>query len=364
MEPKLILRKDYILKNKTIVPYKVVDTEIIRLFREASADGNHLGYKKITKLLLEWSMAKYKATFDLSLDALRRRVGALLKRYKRYGDTLPTDSLKTGLSMTVDPPIAEEDIKLPEGESDYIKPLELDFSKRILCLYDVHVPFHKKTEVETALSYGLANKADTIFIGGDFMDCHAISRFERDPDRRSFKQEREMTMMSLATIRKLFPKARIYYQLGNHELRYSKFMNMKAPELYGISDFEFSAVMRLANFGIECMQEYQLAIAGELTFLHGHEIFGSGGSVNVARIKALKAKTNIIFGHHHKTQNNMETSLHNKITGSWSVGCLADLHPKYNPYANGWNHGFAFVVINSDGTFQVENKSIYQNSIY
>jgi hypothetical protein len=45
---------------------------------------------------------------------------------------------------------------------------------------------------------------------------------------------------------------------------------------------------------------------------------------------------------------------------TWSFGCLCDLHPDWNPYAD-WNHGFALINIEKNGFFEVENRRILQN---
>ena len=48
---------------------------------------------------------------------------------------------------------------------------------------------------------------------------------------------------------------------------------------------------------------------------------------------------------------------------TWSTGCLCDLHPDYRPL-NNWNHGFAIVEVAKDGTFQVQNKTVINGTIY
>jgi len=44
------------------------------------------------------------------------------------------------------------------------------------------------------------------------------------------------------------------------------------------------------------------------------------------------------------------------------VGCLCDLHPRFMP-GNQWNHGFAVVYFNEDGTFMVENKKVVEKMV-
>ena len=53
--------------------------------------------------------------------------------------------------------------------------------------------------------------------------------------------------------------------------------------------------------------------------------------------------------------------MNGKITTTWSLGCLSELHPQYAPL-NKWNNGFAIVDI--DGRkFDVRNKRILNGEV-
>lgn len=52
-----------------------------------------------------------------------------------------------------------------------------------------------------------------------------------------------------------------------------------------------------------------------------------------------------------------------QVTGTWSTGCLCDLHPDYAPL-NKWNHGFAFVEVFNGGKFEVQNLFISDGKVY
>jgi hypothetical protein len=45
------------------------------------------------------------------------------------------------------------------------------------------------------------------------------------------------------------------------------------------------------------------------------------------------------------------------------VGCLCDLSPDY-AIVNRWNHGFAIVDIDEDGSFEVHNHKIIDGRVY
>ena len=84
--------------------------------------------------------------------------------------------------------------------------------------------------------------------------------------------------------------------------------------------------------------------------------------VNIARGLFLKAKVSAMQGHNHQTSEHTETDMNGRITTTWSVGCLSELHPMYMPL-NKWNHGFAFVEVQPDGDFQVQNKRIHKGEV-
>jgi hypothetical protein len=48
----------------------------------------------------------------------------------------------------------------------------------------------------------------------------------------------------------------------------------------------------------------------------------------------------------------------------FSIGCLCQLTPKYRPFAyTKWNHGFAIVEIDGDGSFEVNNYRIIKGKV-
>ena len=256
-------------------------------------------------------------------------------------------------------------LRLPEGDEDDFEwlPYKLsDDCKRILCLYDVHVPYHDVRACNAAIQYGLDNKADTIFIGGDFMDCYGLSRYEKDPRKRGFKEELDMTRDFLKRLRELFPKARIYYMIGNHEERYQKLMMAKAPQLIGIQEFEIDILLHFGEYGIELIDDKRVAKIGRLNLIHGHELPGGAYSpVNPAKGLYNKAKRSTMCGHHHQTSEHTEKDISGDVVTCWSVGTLGALNPDYMPI-NKWNHGFAFIEMDGD-EYHVTNKRIYNGRV-
>ena len=103
--------------------------------------------------------------------------------------------------------------------------------------------------------------------------------------------------------------------------------------------------------------------AGKLNILHGHEFPGGSGGVNPARSMFLKACDSILVGHFHKTSSHTETTLQGDVITTHSIGHLGEASPLYMPY-NKWNHGFATLDLNVDGTYHLQNLRIVKGQIY
>ncbi len=251
---------------------------------------------------------------------------------------------------------------LPESDEVEYLPYKLPPEcRRILCLYDVHVPYHSVDALSAAIQYGLDMRADTVFLGGDFLDFYSLSTFEKDPRRRGFKEELEMGRNVLEVLRQNFPAARFFYMLGNHEERFERYMKVKAPELLDVEQWRLEHLLNFDAIRCELIDGKRVAKAGRLNLVHGHE-FGRGGAsspVNPARGLYMRSKASAMCGHHHQTSEHTEPNIDGQVATTWSVGCLCELSPEYRPI-NKWNHGVAFVEVDHDngGSFKVHNRRI------
>lgn len=249
---------------------------------------------------------------------------------------------------------------LEDGEYTPRPPYILPYPSKVLVLNDIHIPYHNREALLTALTYGREQGCDTIYLNGDIVDFYACSRWSKNPDKNLLRREVQIAHNFFAGLRKMFPKAKIVFKAGNHENRFDRYIIDVAPAMFGMEGFDIPSILKLKEFDIDYVDEKTICIAGELNFLHGHEV--RFGGVNVARSMLLKASTNVIFGHFHVSQDYTQRSLLGKVNGCWAVGCLCDLKPDYHPI-NNWNHGFAVVKINEDGTFTVDNKKIIDGKV-
>ncbi len=253
---------------------------------------------------------------------------------------------------------------LPEGIKHFKewRPYHIK-EKNILVLADIHAPFHERGPLEIALEYGYKKDIDCVLLLGDFVDFYTVSFWEKDPEKRDFQNELEITRSILKIIRDAFPKAKIVYLKGNHEERYTRYMQVKAPELLNVPDFTFKKIMRLDDFEIKLVENKRIVKIGALNCVHGHEFGRSISSpVNPARGLYLRGKETAIAGHWHQTSQHNEKTMSDKVVSCHSCGALCDLRPDYLPI-NKWNHGFMRIL--RDGKqFDIENKKIINGRVY
>jgi hypothetical protein len=221
---------------------------------------------------------------------------------KRKYATVPRPNGKAGWVPSCPPSAAEPWL-----------PIELPTPCKILSLSDVHIPYHDK--------------------------------------------------QALSWIRGQFPKAEIKYKLGNHDERLDTFVWRKCVELWGMENLQLHNVLDFEKFGIERIGDNPI-LAGELPIFHGHEL-GKGifSPVNPARGAFLRTKHTVLIGHHHQTSGHGESNMWHKYVFCWSQGCLCDMTPEY-ARINKWNHGFAFIDVCADSSFNVTNYRIDAGKVY
>jgi predicted phosphodiesterase len=256
--------------------------------------------------------------------------------------------------------------KIPETSSEERKPLILPKScDNILLISDLHIPYHNVEAITLAIEYGQKANINTVFINGDLMDFHQLSRFMKDPKKRSVKHEFDTTKAFLVSLREAFPVAEIYWLKGNHCVRYEHWLMTKAYEIFDDEYYHLENRLRLNEQRIKIIDDKTLVKAGQLSITHGHHVMrGFFSPVNSARGAWMKAKQSVIIGHVHKVSNHVEVNLDGQTFGCWSTGSLCELRPDYSPLVSNYQHGFAHVIIDNDGTFGVKNMQIINGKIH
>ena len=235
----------------------------------------------------------------------------------------------------------------------------------ILLISDLHIPYHNIEAVTIALDYGKDNNVNTIFINGDLIDNHQVSRFETDPKKRSVKQEFDATKQFLVSLRAAFPDASIYWLKGNHCIRWEKFLLMKVREIWDDDYFKLEERLQLNSVKVNMLDDRTLVKAGKLSITHGHHIFkGVFTPVNPSRGAFLRAKQSLIVGHLHRASHHPEVDLDGKVISCWSTGCLCELKPNYSPMVSNAQHGFAHILVENNGNYTVKNFQIINGKLH
>jgi len=264
------------------------------------------------------------------------------------------------------PPRPANPYKLPESQATKRETMTLpEVCDNILVISDLHIPYHDLEAVTMAIRYGIENKVNTILINGDLIDFYNMSRFQKDPRKRSIRFEIDTAKAFLVQLRAVFPSAAIYWLKGNHCIRYEHWLMTKAHEVFDDPYYQLEHRLKLQEERVTILDDKTLVKAGMLSITHGHHIMkGFFAPVNSSRGAWLRAKQSVLIGHVHKVSNHVEVSLDGKVYGCWSTGCLCDLHPDYNPLVSNYQHGFAHVVVDKSGDYMVKNYQIIDGKIH
>lgn len=250
--------------------------------------------------------------------------------------------------------------KLPQSEEAKYEPFILK-AKRLAVLSDIHIPYHSIDAVTAALDKIAEEKPDAILLNGDTVDMYSLSKFQKDPRKRSVAHELQACNEFLDVLQQF--GAKIIYKLGNHCERYEHYLQHKAPELLGIPEFRFENLLKAGERGMAVVGEKRIIKANKLNIIHGHEYPSVFSPVNIARGLYMKGKVSAMQGHNHAVSEHTETDMNGEIVTTWSVGCLCELNPAYMPL-NKWSHGFSMVDLSDNGKdFEVRNYRIYKGKI-
>lgn len=234
--------------------------------------------------------------------------------------------------------------------------------KKAFIINDIHSKFHDRKALEVAVNHASKQGCDIVIINGDLFDFYQYSKFDKNNRiKAEFLSEREWVQDFLLLLQRTFGK--VIFKKGNHDIRRQMVIQKSFgdfPEAEGLEDLKDYCYFDGST--VEVVEDYNIIEFGKLNLMHGHEYQGGGG-IHVAYNRLNKAMDNVMSGHSHVTQSNMKKTITGKYYGSWTVGCLCSLSPKYNPQ-NNWNHGFAMVEREDSGDFIVNNRRIIDGRIF
>ena len=254
--------------------------------------------------------------------------------------------------------IEEGVIELPNPEP-YITPERF---KKALCLADLHSRFCDKKALEIAINYGIKAKCDCVVIDGDYLDFYQNSRFDKNPlILDAFYTENDWGITVLKLLQDTF--GQVFLKKGNHDIRREQRIQKMALQMPELMDMQsYNECLAFSNSKVEFIEDYRVVRFGKLNVIHGHEYQGGGG-IHVAYNRLNKAMDSVLSAHSHIAQSDLRKTIDGSVIVSVTLGCLCDLHPRYNPM-NSWTQGFAVTEREADGNFMIDNRVIIDGKAY
>ncbi len=139
-----------------------------------------------------------------------------------------------------------------------------------LIVPDTHAPYHDKDAWELMLEAGRHLKPDAVVVMGDLIDCYSVSRHSKSPDRvANLAKEIACVGDLLDQLDGLGAREKVFIE-GNHEYRLVRYIEEKAPELFGICDIP--QLLRLEDRGWEWIAYRDHKKRGAVHYTHdtGH----------------------------------------------------------------------------------------------
>lgn len=253
--------------------------------------------------------------------------------------------------------------EMPPSQAEPWLPFDLGIVGRVGILSDIHVPYHDETALRAAVDHLQAERIDALLLNGDWADFYSISRHEKNPKHRNFRNELDAGRTFLKWVRQEFDGIPITVKLGNHEERWEKWLWEHAPEISDDPIMGIDNWYAMSALDMTLVKDKRIVMAGQLPILHGHEK-GNGISspVNQARGAFMRLHHTVLEGHGHRTSTHSEPDMMGRETVCFSTGCLCDLRPAY-AVLNKWNHGAAIVTVHADRSFDVENFRIQAGKV-
>ncbi len=212
----------------------------------------------------------------------------------------------------------------------------------VISLSDIHLPYESPRALGAALAFVRDVKPDNIILNGDILDADSLSAHGDRPKEREFRVELEPVAGFLDHLRKIAPKAKLHFNEGNHETRFTRYIDRVAPALVGLTDVQ--KLLDLKKRGISWLPYGQVHFLGKLGFTHGtlHGVHYASAHLNAYGCS-------LVVGHTHRTQVFTRAVAgeagSDEARGVFGNGCLCPISADYVKGPTGWTNGFFYGTI-------------------
>lgn len=235
-----------------------------------------------------------------------------------------------------------------------------------LVLPDVHFPFQDDDLLEAWLEYLKAWDFQGVDIIGDVLDCYTLSRFDKNPLRKTnIQEEVDEARSFLERVREAAPDADIRFSEGNHENRLKRTLWGRAKELAPIRGLDIPQLLDLKSLGIRYYRPESPYQIGKLVYLHGDvtrkQNFSKSAGGRAADAVARAVGNSVIMGHTHQMGYAPFRSW-DKLVEGYEVGCLCRFDLEYIIGVPPWHQGWAEVAFTHSGAYRVDFTRVFEDS--
>lgn len=211
-----------------------------------------------------------------------------------------------------------------EGARDRIdalrgKIVDSERLRPVLVVPDTHAPYHDEDAWQLMLEVARDLKPETVVCIGDLADFYSVSSHSKDPSRQAnLKNEVKTVRKKRAELDALGAKTKIFCE-GNHEYRLGRYLQDKAPELFGIVDV--ASILELPENGWEFVPYRNHVRRGKV-----HHTHDTGSAGRYAAFKSLDTyQHSVVTGHTHRLVYIVEGNALGEVKLSASFGWLGDV---------------------------------------
>jgi predicted phosphodiesterase len=193
--------------------------------------------------------------------------------------------------------------------------------KTVMAIGDMHFPYTDEDKLEKLYVQIRKEKPDVVVQLGDLYDQYNNSRYDRDLNLVSPKEERvlarAMGELFWETVQTIVPDAECYQLLGNHDIRMLKNTGRKNPEILDIIQETHQAMYSFKGVTTVGNSDRDFLVIDGVVYCHGWQARHTAHFFEYGKV---------IRAHDHKVWERRERSIKTgrRVVFEYSCGTFAD----------------------------------------
>lgn len=226
---------------------------------------------------------------------------------------------------------------------------------KLLFIGDVHLGDEDPQALQVALDFASDFKPDCCYLIGDILDCYAVSKYDKNPEKELGLAEELEKLDSLLDALKPSCKKIIYFA-GNHEERINKYRH-DHREIFPLKSLEIPNLLGLNKRKIAYVPYADSLYQSQFCITHG--ACTRKHSAATARLMVDDFNCSGISGHTHRLGAFHVTNRRGKQCVWYENGHLQNPDPEYTNGVPNWQQGFSFGYFDKN----LEKHHLYQVAI-